>query len=289
MNALEIKNLTVDYGKFKLDGVNLGIKKGCITGLIGRNGSGKSTLIKAIMRQVDATGEILYDGKRFSNDEEGMSKRVACVFDRPFFSTRVKASRVAGYYKCAYENFDEERYKQLMARFELPENQRIYRYSFGMQRKFCLVLELCRNPEVLILDEPTAGVDPFDRQAVISLIQEFMMDENHTVLFSTHITEDLDAVADYIVMLEKGKKTLDSEKNGLLESYRLVHCPEMTPQLEKIAINPIKSAFGYSFLTTDKEISGENLNVKTPTVEELFLGFIGDGSAPDDVFGGGRQ
>ena len=277
MEGLEINGLVVDFGNFKLDNVCVNVRKGCITGLIGRNGAGKSTLIKTIMRQQDANaGQILYNGKKFVEHEEEVLNSIACVFDTPHFSMMAKPKKIFSLYKAMYKNFDTELYASLMQKFNLPDNLRISKYSFGMQRKYCLILALCQRPEILILDEPTSGIDPFDRNEVVGLIQEFMMDENHTVLFSTHITEDLDKIADYIVMMENGRITLDEDKISLTERYRLVQCAELTEQMRAGAIGIQKSMFGYTFLTQDKTIGGENVQVKVPTIEEIFVHKLGE-------------
>lgn len=275
MYGLEIKDLTVDYGKFKMQ-ATVNIRRGCVTGLIGRNGAGKSTLIKTIMRQQDAaSGSILYNGKPFEGNEVQILNGIACVFDTPHFNTALKPKRIVKLYCGIYKNFDMELYNRLMQSFNLPSDMRVNKFSFGMQRKYCIILALCQRPDILILDEPTSGIDPFDRGNVVELIQEFMLDEGHTVLFSTHITEDLDKIADYIVMMQDGKITMDEEKETICETYRLVQCPQLTPQMEKSAIGVQKSMFGYTFLTKDKQISGEGVQVKVPTIEELFIHTLG--------------
>lgn len=276
MYSLEIENLTVAFERFTMN-ATVNIRKGCITGLIGRNGAGKSTLIKTIMRQQDASaGHILYDGKPFKGNEVEILNKIACVFDVPHFNAALKPKRLFKLYKSIYPQFDGELYEKLMQKFELPSDIRVNKFSFGMQRKYCLILALCQKPEILILDEPTSGIDPYDRGNVVELIQDFMMDENHTVLFSTHITEDLDKIADYIVIMQDGKITLDEEKETICENYRLVQCAELTEELKKYALGVQKSMFGYTFLTKNKDISGEGLQVKVPTVEELFIHTLGE-------------
>lgn len=234
------------------------------------------------MRQQDASaGRILYDGKPFNGNEVEILNKIACVFDAPHFNTALKPKRLFKLYKSIYPQFDGELYEKLMQKFALPSDIRVSKFSFGMQRKYCLILALCQRPEILILDEPTSGVDPYDRGNVVELIQEFMMDENHTVLFSTHITEDLDKIADYIVIMQDGKITLDEEKETICENYRLVQCAELTEELKKHALGVQKSMFGYTFLTKNKEISGEGLQVKAPTVEELFIHTLGENTQSD--------
>lgn len=276
MNGLKISGLTVDFGKFKLNNVDLEVRRGCITGLIGRNGAGKSTLIKAIMRQQDVNGgSILYNGMKFCDYEIEILNKIACVFDTPTFNIYAKPKNLVKLYKAAYKNFDMQLYERLMTKFKLNGDMRVSKYSFGMQRKFCLILALCQRPEILILDEPTSGIDPFDRNEIVGLIQEYMMDENNTVLFSTHITEDLDKIADYLVMIENGKITFNEEKNVLTERYRLVQCAELTERMRASAIGLQKNMFGYTFLTADKETYGEGVQVKVPTVEEIFVHMLG--------------
>lgn len=278
-NGIEIENLTVDFGHFKLDSVTLGIKKGCVTGLVGRNGAGKSTLIKTIMRQQRAnSGSILYNGKKFYEAETEILNSIACVFDTPHFNINFKPKRIFRLYKNMYEKFDAALYAELMKKFNLPDKLRFSKFSYGMQRKYCLILALCQKADVLILDEPTSGVDPVDRNEVVGLIQEYLMNEEHTVLFSTHITEDLDRIADYIVMMENGKITMDMQKDDLTERYRLIQCSEMTEDMRASAIGLKQTMFGYTFLTTDKTISGEGIQVKVPTVEEIFVHTQGENS-----------
>ena len=295
-NGLEISNLVVDLGGFRLDNIKLEVKSGCITGLIGRNGAGKSTLIKTIMRQLDAqAGRILYNGLKFSEHEVEVLNSIACVFDTPHYNTGAKPKTLVKLFKAIYKKFDMELYTRLMHKFNLPEGQRVSKYSFGMQKKFSLILGLCQNADILILDEPTSGIDPFDRNEIVGLIQEYMLSENHTVLFSTHITEDLDKIADYIVMMENGRITLSEDKVTVTENFRLVQCPEMTAEMKEGAIGVHKSLFGYTFLTRNKNLSGEGVQVKVPTIEEMFVHMLGTGTysakdfaapqSPEDIFG----
>ena len=161
-------------------------------------------------------------------------------------------------------------FDELCTKFNLPQDKRVVKYSLGMQRKLCIIIALCQSPELLILDEPTSGIDPVDRAEVVALLQQFMLDENHTILFSTHITEDLDKIADYIVMIENGRILLNEDKVTLTEKYRLVSAGTMTEELRAIAISLKQNAFGYTFIC-DRPVEGEGITSKIPTVEELFV------------------
>jgi ABC-2 type transport system ATP-binding protein len=229
------------------------------------------------MRQVQASGgKILYNGITYPDHEVEVMRSVACVFDKLPFNPNMKPAAVLKYYRGAYPKFQVEYYEELMRKFNLPEKLKISKYSFGMQKKYNLILGLCQGADILILDEPTSGIDPFDRQEVVDLIQNFMLDETHTVLFSTHITEDLDKIADYIVMMENGKITLDEDKVSLTEHYRLVQTTDMTDELKACAIGVKNSGFGYTFITTNVSLQeSDTLKIKIPTVEELFVHLTG--------------
>ena len=281
MNALEIKNLTVDFGDFAIRKMNLDIKKGAVTGLVGRNGAGKSTLIKTIMRQQPATGSILYDGKKFAEHEVEILSKTACVFDAPHFSLSAKPKKLKKAFAALYPAFNGQMFDELCAKFNLPQDKRVVKYSLGMQRKLCIIIALCQSPELLILDEPTSGIDPVDRAEVVALLQQFMLDENHTILFSTHITEDLDKIADYIVMIENGRILLNEDKVTLIEKYRLVSAGTMTEELRAIAIGLKQNAFGYTFIC-DRPVEGEGITSKIPTVEELFV-YLSAGNTNGDM------
>lgn len=291
MNALEVQNLCVDLGNFRLDNVSFNIKRGAVTGLVGANGAGKTTLIKTIMRQLQAkSGKILYWGKSFAGNEKEILTSCACVFDDIIFSKQVKPKKIVKIYKDLYPNFNAELYEALMNKFHLPQDIRVGKYSFGMQKKLNFILGLCQGADTLILDEPTSGVDPFDRNEVVTLLQEFMLNENHTVLFSTHITEDLDKIADYIIMLDGGKIALDCDKETLTETYRIVRAQTMTPEMEACAIGLKSDMFGYTFLTKNTKLEGEGMQSRVPTVEEIFVHIVGNGkpAAGDDyknIFG----
>ena len=281
MNALEIKNLTVDFGDFAIRKMNLDIKKGAVTGLVGRNGAGKSTLIKTIMRQQPATGSILYDGKKFAEHEVEILSKTACVFDAPHFSLSAKPKKLKKAFAALYPAFNGQMFDELCAKFNLPQDKRVVKYSLGMQRKLCIIIALCQSPELLILDEPTSGIDPVDRAEVVALLQQFMLDEKHTILFSTHITEDLDKIADYIVMIENGRILLNEDKVTLTEKYRLVSAGTMTEELKAIAIGLKQNAFGYTFIC-DRSVEGEGITSKIPTVEELFV-YLSAGNTNGDM------
>ena len=232
--AIELKNINLNIGNnFSMENLSLNLRKGYITGLIGRNGSGKTTLIKVISDTIERiSGSVLYDGLNFWDNEVEVKRKISVVYDRPNFRLKVKPERLAFNISSFEENFNMGLFYNLMDRFELNPRNKVSTYSMGMQKKLMLIIAICRRPEILILDEPTSGVDPISRSDMMYLLQEFMEDESHSILFSTHITSDLDRVADYIVMIENGRIVIDEEKEELKNNYSKEN--GMLPEIESI-------------------------------------------------------
>ncbi len=275
MNAVEIRDLTIKIKDFEIDSLSLDIKRGCITGLVGKNGAGKTTLIRALTRQLSAqSGSILYDGKKFADHEVEILSEIACVFDAPHFPLGMKIKSLKSAFAALYPAFNGEMFEALCRKFSLPQNKRASSLSLGMQRKLCVVLALAQSPKILFLDEPTAGVDPSDRAEIMKLLQDFMLDEGHTVFFSTHVTEDLDKIADYIVIMDGGRIIFNEDKVAISSSYRIVDLPELTERVKKRALGVRRTAYGCSALVKSEEAYPD---ARIPTTEELFL-YLTDGN-----------
>ena len=174
-----------------------------------------------------------------------------------------------------YSPFDIEKWHKLMTRFELNENMRLSNYSKGMQMKFSIAMALSHNPDILILDEPTAGLDPSARVDVLDLLLEFMQDENKSIFFSTHITSDLDKIADFITLIDNGKIIFSAEKDDLLDQYALVHIEKeaMTYKLKENLTGLKENVFGYEGLCCDRSIFENLVGVKLarPSVEDIMI------------------
>lgn len=275
-NALEITNLNVNLGHFNLTDINLSIEKGTIMGFIGRNGAGKTTLIKSILDVIQPdSGEVLFDGTPISGDEETVKQRIGVVYDSTIYPGSMNPRNIVKMISPFYTEFNIEKWHSLMAHFELNENIKLSNYSKGMQMKFSIAMALSHNPEILILDEPTAGLDPSARADVLDLLLEFMQDENKTVLFSTHITSDLDKIADYITLIDNGKIIFSAEKETLLDQYALVHIERdaMTEKLKQHLTGLRENAFGYEALCSDKSLFNNLTGVRLarPSVEDIMI------------------
>jgi len=275
-NALEIKNLNTTIGDFSLNDINFSLEKGTIMGFIGKNGSGKTTLIKTLLNMLPSTsGEVLFDDIVMYGNEETVKAKIGVVFDSLIYPLNLKPTKIKRMMSPFYKTFDDKTFDQLMNRFELDPGKRLSAYSKGMQMKFGVVMALCHNPELIILDEPTAGLDPIARADVIDLLLELMQKEERSILFSTHITSDLEKIADYITMINKGKIVFSKGKDEMLDMYTLAHIDkfDMTDVIKKELIGIKKTTFGYEGLCT-KESGIQNVYVvKTirPTIEDIMI------------------
>lgn len=219
--ALSLKDVNVRVNEnFQLKDISWNIPKGTICGLIGKNGAGKTTLIHTIMNLLDRrSGTILYDNMLYWENELEIKKMINCVFDDFLINKNMRIEKYVKSIQAVYENFDYEFYKKYMELFELKKDSKIKNNSLGMQKKLNILLTMACRPKILILDEPTSSLDPISRAMILDMLLEYMQDEENTVIFSTHITSDLDKIADYITLIEDGSIIFTKEKNELIEEY----------------------------------------------------------------------
>lgn len=240
MKAIEIHNLTKKYEKFTLDSIDLEIPSGIIVGLIGENGAGKTTLIKSILSIIKVdSGEVKIFGKDYKKEEARIKEEIGVVLDNMFFPEILKVKDIDSIMKSSYQNWDSELYFQYLKEFDIPSNQQIKKLSKGMRKKLEIVTALSHHPKLLILDEPTSGLDPVVRSEVLDIFLNFIQDEEHTILLSTHITSDLEHIADHIVFIDGGKKVLDKNRDDILDHYGILKCSK--EELEKIEKEDILS------------------------------------------------
>ena len=225
-NIIEIKNLVKKYDdKFKLGSINLDIPSGIIVGLIGENGAGKTTLIKSILNilKIDE-GNIKIFNKDFNKEENNIKEDIGVVLDNMFFPEILTPNDINIIMKDIYKKWDEELFKKYLNDFGLNLNKQIKTMSKGMRKKLEIATSLSHHPKLLILDEPTSGLDPVVRNEVLDIFLDFIQDEEHTILLSTHITSDLEHIADKIIFINKGKILLDKNRDDLLDNYGILKC-----------------------------------------------------------------
>lgn len=225
--AVRIQNLSKQYPDFSLNNISLDIPKGSIMGLIGENGSGKSTTIKAMLDIVKRdTGEVEILGMDIREREQDIKEEIGAVFSESQFHDFLNAVQISGIMKRIYKNWDEELFSSYLSRFALPEKKKVKEYSRGMTMKLAIAAALSHHPKLLILDEATSGLDPVARDEILDLFFEFIEDGEHSVLIASHITSDLDKVADYITMIHNGSILFSEEKDQLLEDMGILRCGE---------------------------------------------------------------
>lgn len=216
-NKIEVRNLKKTYDNFVLGENSFEIKKGYITGFIGKNGMGKTTTIKSLLSLINYHGEIFVDGEDAKN--LNYLQDVGVIMDESFLAKDWKISMVNEAMKCGYENWDQDKFFTYIKNFGIEKNKKVRELSRGMKIKLMFLIALSHKANLLILDEPTSGLDPSMRDELTDMLKEFVEDENNTVLFSTHITEDLDRIADYIIFIDNGKIVENSSKEDFLEKY----------------------------------------------------------------------
>ena len=220
MNLIEIRGLCKNFEKFQLKNVDITLEEGFIMGFIGRNGAGKSTTLKTTLNLMNNDGgQVKLCGLSMPNDEIEIKNQVGYVFGGVDFYPEAKIGRITKVTKSFYKEWNDELYRQLCERFEIDESKKFKQLSAGMKVKYSLAIAMCHNPRLLILDEPTSGLDPAARDDLVLLFQEFIEDGKHSILFSTHITSDLEKCADYITYIKQGQILASSDKDTFQHSY----------------------------------------------------------------------
>ena len=272
-NKIEVKNLKKTYDNFVLGKNSFEIKKGFITGFIGKNGMGKTTTIKSLLSLINYDGEVFVDGEDARN--LNYLQDVGIIMDDSFLSKDWKISMVNEAMKCGYENWEEEKFFDYIKKFGIEKNKKVKELSRGMKIKLMFAIALSHKANLLILDEPTSGLDPSMRDELTDMLKEFVEDENNTVLFSTHITEDLDRIADYIIFIDQGKIVENSSKEDFLEKYLVLKGGEEDRELLKdfdlLGIKSSDTSFEALVKNIDIEKIPDELILENPNINKLLV------------------
>ncbi|MDY0408840.1 ABC transporter ATP-binding protein [Virgibacillus soli] len=222
-NVIELQGVSKKFQTFSIDNIDLQIKKGYTTGFIGANGSGKSTIIKLIMNLLQPDrGNVKVFGMNHANHEKEIKSRIGFVYDSNIYYESLNLRDISKIVAPAYKQWDNKQFNKYIDQFELPLNKSIKSFSKGMQMKASIAIALSHNPELIIMDEPTAGLDPTFRRELLDIFQDVMINEGKSIFFSTHTTSDLERFADYIVLVNKGEILLHQSLEELREQYVLV-------------------------------------------------------------------
>ncbi|MBQ4283542.1 MAG: ABC transporter ATP-binding protein [Lachnospira sp.] len=271
---LEVKGVRKEYKNFTLDGVSFDIEPGEVVGLIGRNGAGKTTIIKLIMNMIKRNGGgIDVCGLDNIKDEIEVKNIIGYVSDDDYLFANAFAASYVDLFTVAYKEFDKAMFEQYATKWELPLNKQFKAYSKGMKLKTMLAFALSHNPKILILDEPTAGLDPVSREEVLELFREFVADGEHSVLFSTHITSDLDKIADKIVFVDDGAVIENTYTDDLLDKYVMVSGSDKDyEEYKEKFIGVRKTSIGFTGMALRRDVAdAKNLQISQPNIENIMV------------------
>lgn len=273
---LTVKDLQKKYNNFTLGPINTSFKGGVIIGLIGENGAGKTTFIKSILGIIKSTGKVEIFGHDISTEEKDVKENIGVVLDNSFFPEVLTANDIDKIMNPLYKNWDPGLFYNLLERFSIPKNKTIKTLSKGMRKKLEIAAALAHHPKFLLLDEPTSGLDPVVRKEVLDVFLDFIQDEEHTILLSTHITSDLEHIADYILFLDKGHIVLEETRDDIMDNYGILKCgiEEFSSIKKEDVIRFLKNKYGYEILVKNSQV----LKKKYPkmildkiTLEELMV------------------
>ncbi len=223
--AIEVTGLTKDYGSFRLDNVSFTVPGGSVMGLIGENGAGKSTVIKCLLGLVRPDGgSIRLLGNDPAREGRAVREDIGVVLDESTFHDSLRAHEVAAILSRVYQRWDGALFDRYRKQFELPADKTVKEYSRGMKMKLSIAAALAHHPRLLLLDEATGGLDPVVRSEILDEFLNFIQDEEHAILVSSHITSDLEKVADYVTYLHRGRVTLSGPRDALLEEHGRLAC-----------------------------------------------------------------
>lgn len=279
-NILEVTGLNKSYGDFSLSNVTFSLPEDCITGFIGVNGAGKTTTLRSILRlTTNTSGTIKLFGLDMEKHESELKNRIGVVMDDGGFYDELTMSEMKNVIAPAYSSWSEQDYKGYMDRFSLNPKQKINTLSKGMRMKYALALALSHKAELLIMDEPTSGLDPLIRSQLLTILTGYMKEGGKGVFFSTHITSDLEKVADMLIMIDHGKIVFQEEKDTLLDIYRVVKgdTKELNQENRKLFQSIKTTDFGFTGVTNQIKKVQECLPeivIERPTIEDIILGNI---------------
>jgi len=279
--VLEIKGLSKRFKDFSLKDINLSLCSGYIMGFIGPNGAGKSTTIKLIMNLIKKDeGEIKIFGMDNIKNEQEVKNRIGFVLDENYFYEELTVSEMKWVLAPFYKTWNEKAFQKYLKQFQLPPKRKIKELSKGMKMKFSLAIALSHNADLLIMDEPTSGLDPLVRSELLDILSEVIQDENKAVFFSTHITSDLDKIADYITLINQGKIVLSMPKDDILNNYGLVKGGKelLNTNIRNSFIGIKENEFGFEALIRDKKqarkMLGDKVIIEKPTLEDVMLYYV---------------
>ncbi len=278
--ALKLTNITKKYDDFLLDKVSFNVPKGNIVGLIGENGAGKSTTLNSLLDIIERdSGDVfILDGEK-NKISNAIREKIGVVFDGNNFPEDLTPQKLNNVLKAIYNNWKEKRFYELLENFSLPKNKKIKKFSKGMKMKLSISVALSHKAQLLILDEATSGLDPVVRDDILDILLDFVQEENNSILMSSHITSDLEKIADHIVFIHKGKVIFEETKDNLIYNYGMMKCKlkEFNDIEKKDIIRYRKMDYGYEILIKNKkelEKKYPNVIMDNIKIEDIMLMYV---------------
>jgi len=278
VNVIELNNVNKSFERFQIKDLSMSVKKGFVTGFIGGNGVGKSTTIKMMMNLLQPdSGTISLFGMDYAKHEKEIKQRIGFVYDENVFYEQLTLAEMKQIIKSAYKKWDDQLFHHYVQLFELPLKQKIKSFSKGMMMKASLTMALSHHAELIIMDEPTSGLDPIFRRELLDILHDIMEDGDKTIFFSTHITTDLDRIADYIAFIHNGKLMFTKELTQIEEEYAIVKggVELLDRDTEKEFISIRRSNHGFEALTANKarvvQTFGDMVLMEKATLEDIMF------------------
>lgn len=275
-SAVEIKGLCKNYKDFSLNHISFSLPMGYIMGFVGQNGAGKTTTIRLILNMMERDGgEVNIFGLNNVQDEQKIKQDIAVVFDDVYFVDNWKVQEVERAVKPFYSNWSSKLYNEYVSSFHLPLNKKVKELSRGMKMKLMLAVALSHEAKLLILDEPTSGLDPVARDELLDILGKYISDGQKSILFSTHITSDLEKIADYITLIDHGSIFYSGTKDDLLESFCIVRGGphDLTDSLKEKMIGLTTNIAGFAGLMPVAEMKHlvSGVVAETPSIDEILV------------------
>lgn len=278
-STLILKNVNKKYEKsnFAIKDISFSIPEGSIVGFIGENGAGKSTTMNCILNVIRRdSGTIEIFGREMTDEDIDIRENIGVVYDSNNFPEYLTAKQLADILGRIYSKWDDFCFEQFLRRFGLPESQKIKSYSRGMSMKLAIAVALSHDSKLLILDEATSGLDPIMRDEILDVLLEFVKQENHSILLSSHITSDLEKIADYIVFIHNGEIILNKTKDELIYEYGVIRCSEndFYNILPEDILSSMKKDYQIDVLIKNKKLMEKkykNLIIDSVSLDEIML------------------
>ena len=276
MDNVKVENLKKIYKDFVLNDITFNVPQGTVVGVIGENGAGKSTTLNCILDTVKPdSGEIYIFGKNIVNLDVETRNRVGAVIGEDGLPSNLTARQAEKVLRGVLLRWSAEKFNNYLKKFELPTDKQISAFSRGMKQKLMIAVALSHETSLLVLDEPTSGLDPIARDEIIDVFYDYIQDEKHSIIFSSHILSDLEKICDYILFIHKGKQIFFEEKNVLYEKYGILNCGvkefEQVPPEAVIGFN--KTVYGVNALVK-RNLIGQKYKLEQAKIDDIMLYFI---------------